>query len=77
MKEINQNLLNKLCNFKVVTMPDFFIDRTVKLPSFQNILKEMSYKLENGGGSIRNLNQMEVKGGNSVNTAYALTKMGI
>lgn len=77
LSEINQKTLNKLCNFKVVSMPDFFIDRIVKFPSFKNILKEISYKLENGGGSIRNLNQMEVKGGNSVNTAYALTKMGI
>lgn len=77
MNEINLKILSKLCNFKVVTMPDFFIDRTVKLPSFENILKEISIKLENGGGSIRNLNQIEVKGGNSVNTAYGLAKMGI
>lgn len=58
-------------------MPDFFIDRTVKLPSFENILNQISIKLENGGGSIRKLNQMQVKGGNSVNTAYALVKIGV
>lgn len=77
MNEINQKILNNLNKFNIVSMPDFFIDRTVKLPYFENIINQISVKLENGGGSIRKLDQREVKGGNAVNAAYALVKMGV
>jgi ribokinase len=33
-------------------------------------------KVDAGGGSIRGIEQTEVKGGNAVNTAYALAKLG-
>lgn len=62
---------------KVVILPDFFIDRFVKLKSLKDILEKVRIKIEYGGGSIRGVEQFECKGGNAVNIAYALGKLGV
>ena len=69
--------MGNLGKFKVTSMPDFFVDRIVRLPSLESVLKQISDKMITGGGSIRNMHQMEVRGGNSMNTSYALAKLGI
>ena len=70
-------LMKNLVKFKVTSMPDFFMDRIVRVPSQEIVMNQISDKIAAGGGSIRNMLQMEVKGGNSVNTSYALAKLGI
>lgn len=62
----------------VVIMHDFFIDRIVRLNdfNFNSLISEVSAKAQVGGGSIREIAQDEIKGGNAVNIAYALAKLG-
>lgn len=62
----------------VVVMHDFFIDRIVRLNdfNFNSLISEVSAKMQVGGGSIREIAQDEIKGGNAVNIAYALAKLG-
>ncbi len=62
----------------MVVMPDFFLDRLISLgkydvPSFTKALAEVA---ERKGGSIDGIAQMDLRGGNAVNTASALAAMG-
>ena len=57
-------------------MHDFFIDRIVRLKDLDSLFDAANSKVDAGGGSIRGIEQTEVKGGNAVNTAYALAKLG-
>lgn len=63
--------------FKVVVMPDLFIDRLV---TYQGDLKRFSAALaevaERRGGNIHEVKQMELRGGNAANTAAALASLG-
>jgi len=58
----------------VSVLPDFFIDRFLRVSSFEDLAKLIKMKgMEGGGGSIRSgIRQHEVKGGNAVNLGYAL-----
>ncbi len=57
----------------VTVLPDYFVDRFVRLDNFEELAKSVDQKgEEGGGGSIRGIRQTEVKGGNAVNLAYAL-----
>ncbi|MGH9933486.1 MAG: carbohydrate kinase family protein [Nitrososphaerales archaeon] len=72
-----QNLQKRIKSLKpVVVMHDFFIDRIVQLNDLDSLLDAASAKIESGGGSIRGIEQTEIKGGNAVNVAYALAKLG-
>jgi len=63
--------------FKVVVMPDFFIDRFV---TYQGDSKQFSAAVakvaERRGGNIHGIKQMELRGGNAANTAAALALLG-
>ncbi len=76
-KEIERLGSSKLDGFRVVVLPDFFIDRIVRLPSLNVFLKEVRAKLSSGGGSLHHFGQVEKQGGNAVNTAYALGRLGV
>ncbi len=60
----------------IVVLPDFYIDRIVKIDSLDILFKLMNDKLDLGG-SIRGIMQFELKGGNATNLAYALSKLGV
>ena len=65
-------LLGKIC-----VMPDYFVDRFVRMNSLDGLVHAMKEKSsEGGGGSVRGIKQAEVKGGNAVNIAYALGIFG-
>ncbi len=75
------SIIDRLNSSYVVVMHDFFIDRIVRvdytndytnLDLLFNAIKE---KMLAGGGSIRGLEQYEIKGGNAVNLAYALSML--
>jgi ribokinase len=76
-RENHELKFESLDKFNVVIMPDLFIDRIAKLPSFEIMLEEFKKKSESGGGSIRAIEQKEIRGGNATNVAYALGKLGI
>lgn len=63
--------------FNVAVMPDFFLDRFI---SWNGDIKQFSRKMhevvDRKGGSIDNVGQMQVRGGNAVNTAAALAVLG-
>jgi ribokinase len=61
----------------VSVLPDYFIDRFVKVQSIDELISAIKTKsLEGGGGSLRGISQHEAKGGNAVNVAYTLGKFG-
>ncbi|MDG6996008.1 MAG: carbohydrate kinase family protein [Nitrososphaerota archaeon] len=62
---------------KTCIMPDYFVDRFLRIDSFDSLVESIRKKSQvSGGGSIRGINQFEVKGGNAVNLGYALAKFG-
>lgn len=61
----------------IVVMPDFFVDRIVKLESKEMLFEALNEKANRGGGSIRGIPTSDVKGGNAVNVAYCLAKLGV
>jgi ribokinase len=58
-------------------MPDFFVDRIIRLESKEKFFDALTEKAERGGGSIRGVPTVDVKGGNAVNVAYCLSKLGV
>jgi len=61
----------------ITVLPDYFVDRFVRIENFDKLAKAIDGKgEEGGGGSIRGVRQSEVKGGNAVNLAYALGSLG-
>jgi ribokinase len=62
----------------VTVLPDYFVDRFVRIENFDDLAKAINLKGdEGGGGSIRGVRQSEVKGGNAVNLSYALGTFGV
>ncbi|MDQ3838783.1 MAG: carbohydrate kinase family protein [Thermoproteota archaeon] len=61
----------------ITVMPDFFVDRIVRLQSKEDFFNSLSEKSRSGGGSIRGIPTLDVKGGNAVNIAYSLAKLGM
>jgi ribokinase len=60
----------------IVVMPDFFVDRLIKLNSEKQFFDSLADKARFGGGSIRGIPTVDVKGGNAVNVAYCLASLG-
>lgn len=72
-------MLEKLQNLNivgsVVVLSDFFLDRIIKIQSisaFYDLISKKSVM----GGSIRGIHQKDLKGGNAVNVAFALARLG-
>jgi ribokinase len=61
----------------IVVMPDFFVDRIMRIESREKLCSALEEKARCGGGSIRGVPTADVKGGNAVNIAYALAKLGV
>ncbi|MFA5573366.1 MAG: carbohydrate kinase family protein [Crenarchaeota archaeon] len=62
----------------VVVMPDFFMDRVINLPwTLSEFNAEIANVAKHKGGSIDGIFQMDTKGGNSINTASALSSLGV
>jgi ribokinase len=57
-------------------MPDFFVDRIIRLESKENLFDMLTEKAKVGGGSVRGIPTTDIKGGNAVNVAYCLAKLG-
>jgi ribokinase len=60
----------------IVVMPDFFVDRIIRLESKENLFDTLTEKAKVGGGSVRGIPTTDTKGGNAVNVAYCLAKLG-
>ncbi|MGI0080482.1 MAG: hypothetical protein ACRECH_12765, partial [Nitrososphaerales archaeon] len=74
---IEQSLKRLADTGQVSVMPDYFMDRFVRVRTLDELTEAIKRKTaEGGGGSIRGINQSEVKGGNAVNLAFSLGKFG-
>ena len=61
----------------IAVMPDFFVDRIIRLESREKLFDALGEKARRGGGSVRGIPTADVKGGNAVNVAYCLAKLGV
>ena len=57
-------------------MPDFSIDRILTFTSQKQLLDALSEKSKHGGGALRGISATDVRGGNAINIAYCLAKLG-
>ena len=58
-------------------MHDFFVDRLVHVASLNRFLGDVAAKSREGGGGIHDVAQSEMRGGNAVNLAHALGRLGL
>ncbi|MBI3841113.1 MAG: carbohydrate kinase family protein [Thaumarchaeota archaeon] len=63
--------------FDVAVMHDFFVDRLVHIPDLKKTVGDIQAKAAQGGGGVRGVTQSEVRGGNAVNLAHALARLGM
>ncbi|HMK32360.1 MAG TPA: PfkB family carbohydrate kinase [Nitrosopumilaceae archaeon] len=59
----------------VVVLNDFFLDRIVKVDDIAKLF-DLILQKKNFGGSIRGIPQVDLKGGNATNVAFALARLG-
>ncbi len=62
--------------FDVAVLHDFFVDRLVYVQSVKGLAKDLRSKSAEGGGGIHGMSQSEVSGGNAVNLARGLGRLG-
>ena len=76
-KELLDFLETATNKLNVVVMPDFFLDRLISInydtPAFFSMVNAV---VDRKGGSIDNIAQADLRGGNSINTASALSALG-
>ncbi len=63
--------------YDVAVMHDFFVDRLVRTGNVGRFAQSLSAKAGAGGGGIHGVPQSEVAGGNAVNLARALGRLGL
>jgi ribokinase len=72
-------MLEKLQNLNfvgsVVVLNDFFLDRIIKIDDITKLFDHILQK-KTLGGSIRGITQVDLKGGNATNVAFALARLG-
>lgn len=83
IKQVLKNLLPQLEAIKknhkrpkVAVMPDFFVDRKIEVADYSKFINGIQKKINAGGGSLRGYSSIDIKGGNAVNVAYCLAKLG-
>jgi ribokinase len=63
-------------NKSITVLHEFFIDRIIKIESIEEFFVRIKEKTKFGGGSIRGIDTTQFEGGNAVNIAYCLGKLG-
>jgi ribokinase len=59
----------------VVVLNDFFLDRIIKIDDITKLF-DLVLQKKTLGGSIRDITQVDLKGGNATNVAFALARLG-
>lgn len=78
LKELQKFLKSEVEEIKVVVMPDFFLDHLISLEGDVNAFsKNMESVVRRKGGSINGIGQVELRGGNAINTASALAALDV
>ena len=76
LKKLKELDKKKLLDNNVVFLPDFFVDHFLTLSEFESILFKFKEIYQQGGGNFPEIPQKISQGGNSVNTALALARLG-
>ncbi|MDG6916377.1 MAG: carbohydrate kinase family protein [Nitrososphaerota archaeon] len=63
--------------YDVAVMHDYFVDRLVHVRGLEKTMGEVAEKAASGGGGIHGTSQEEIRGGNAVNLAHALARLGL
>jgi ribokinase len=63
--------------FDVAVMHDYFVDRLVHVGSLGGLRRSVAAKAAAGGGGLHGIRQSEIRGGNAVNLAHALGRLGL
>ena len=63
--------------FDAAVLHDFYIDRLVYSDSIEGMTKVIGNKGMEGGGGVHGVRQEDVRGGNAVNLAHALARLGL
>ena len=78
LEKIEPALIKARSAGTITVLPDYFVDRFVRVENFRELASGITTKgIEGGGGSIRGPRQSEMKGGNAVNLAYALATLNM
>jgi len=85
MEDLKKDLLERIecfnpeeiSKFKVVLLPDFFVDHFIMMNNFEKEISKFKEIFEQGGGNIPNIPQLIHQGGNAANTALTLAKLGV
>ena len=64
-------------SYDVAVMHDFFVDRLVHAGSLAELMGGVREKAAAGGGGIHGVPQEDIRGGNAVNMAHALARLGL
>lgn len=64
-------------SYEVSVLHDYFVDRIISVESIQKLLRRIRSVASSGGGSVRGVKQIEIKGGNATNLAFALGRFGV
>ena len=63
--------------YDVAVMHDYFVDRLVHVRSLEGAMGMVGEKAGSGGGGLHGFGQDDVRGGNAVNLAHALARLGL
>jgi sugar/nucleoside kinase (ribokinase family) len=78
LEELQRLLESEIEEINVVVMPDFFLDRLISLNcDVKNFYRMLGKVVKRKGGSIDGIEQVDLKGGNAVNTASALATLDV
>ena len=78
LEELQRFLESEIEEINVVVMPDFFLDRLISLNcDVKNFYRMLGKVVKRKGGSIDGIEQVDLKGGNAVNTASALAALDV
>jgi sugar/nucleoside kinase (ribokinase family) len=78
LEETQRFLKNEKEELNVVVMPDLFLDRIVELDFDEKAFcRSIDAVTRRKGGSIDRIRQIDLRGGNAVNTASALAALGV
>jgi len=78
IEELQRFLESEIQEINVVVMPDFFLDRLISLNcDVKNFCRMLGKVAKRNGGSIDGIEQIDLKGGNAINTASALTALDV
>lgn len=64
-------------DFDVAVMHDFYVDRLVHTGNLSRLAESVIGKANQGGGGIHGIPQQDLQGGNAVNLAHALARLGL